>query len=99
MPIRLPLLIAIAMALAAPAAVLAQKFPAKTVRLVLPFATGSAVDVLARLYAQKMSETWGQQVLVDNRTGASGIVGMEFIARANSVGLTVTGSTRSSGRL
>jgi len=89
MPIRLPLLVALAMALAAPAAVLAQKFPAKTVRLVLPFATGSAVDVLARLYAQKMSETWGQQVLVDNRTGASGIVGMEFIARAAPDGYTL----------
>jgi tripartite-type tricarboxylate transporter receptor subunit TctC len=56
---------------------------------VLPFATGSAVDVLARLYAQKMSETWGQQVLVDNRTGASGIVGMEFIARAAPDGYTL----------
>jgi tripartite-type tricarboxylate transporter receptor subunit TctC len=89
MPIRLPLLIAFAMALAAPAGALAQKYPAKTVRLVLPFATGSAVDVLARLYAQKMSETWGQQVLVDNRTGASGIVGMEFIARAAPDGYTL----------
>jgi tripartite-type tricarboxylate transporter receptor subunit TctC len=83
------LLIAFAMALAAPAGALAQKYPAKTVRLVLPFATGSAVDVLARLYAQKMSETWGQQVLVDNRTGASGIVGMEFIARAAPDGYTL----------
>jgi len=67
----------------------AQKYPAKTIRLVLPFATGSAVDVLARLYAQKMSEAWGQQVLVDNRTGASGIVGMEFIARAAPDGYTL----------
>jgi tripartite-type tricarboxylate transporter receptor subunit TctC len=47
------------------------------------------VDVLARLYAQKMSEAWGQQVLVDNRTGASGIVGMEFIARAAPDGYTL----------
>jgi len=84
----LPLLVLFT-ALAAPGAVLAQKYPVKTVRLVLPFATGSAVDVLARLYAQKMSETWGQQVLVDNRTGASGIVGMEFIARAAADGYTL----------
>jgi tripartite-type tricarboxylate transporter receptor subunit TctC len=90
MNIGWPLAIALAAALAAPAGALAQqKYPARTVRLVLPFATGSAVDVLARLYAQKMSETWGQQVLVDNRTGASGIVGMEFIARAAPDGYTL----------
>jgi tripartite-type tricarboxylate transporter receptor subunit TctC len=89
MPIRLPFLIAIAMVLAAPAAVLAQKYPAKPVRLVLPFTAASAVDVLARLYAQKMSEAWGQQVLVDNRTGAAGIIGMEAIARALPDGYTL----------
>ncbi|MGH8661195.1 MAG: Bug family tripartite tricarboxylate transporter substrate binding protein [Burkholderiales bacterium] len=90
MNIRLALAIVLVAAIAAPAGALAQqKFPVKTVRLVLPFATGSAVDVLARLYAQKMSETWGQQVLVDNRTGVSGIVGMEFIARAAPDGYTL----------
>ena len=59
-----------------------QKYPVRAVRVVLPFAAGSAVDVLARLYAQRMSENWGQQVIVDNRTGANGIIGMEAIARA-----------------
>ena len=54
----------------------AQIYPAKSVRLVLPFAPGSAVDVLARHYAQKMSENWKQQVVVDNRTGANGIIVM-----------------------
>jgi len=72
-----------------PTGAFAQKYPAKSVRLVLPFAAGSAVDVLARLYAQKMSETWGQQVLVDNRTGANGIIGMEMIARAAPDGYTL----------
>ncbi len=67
----------------------AQTYPAKSVRLVLPFAAGSAVDVLARHYAQKMSEQWKQQVVVDNRTGANGIIGMEFIARAAADGYTV----------
>jgi len=81
--------VVLAAALAAPAAVLAQKFPAKPVRLVLPFTAASAVDVLARLYAQKMSEAWGQQVLVDNRTGAAGIIGMEAIARAVADGYTL----------
>ena len=67
----------------------AQKFPAKSVRLVLPFAAGSAVDLLARLYAQRMAEDWGQQVVVDNRTGANGIIGMELIARAAPDGYTI----------
>ena len=68
---------------------LAQKYPARSVRLVLPFAAGSAVDVLARIYAQRMSENWGQQVLVDNRTGANGIIGMEITARSPADGYTV----------
>jgi len=80
---------AFAALLAMPAATLAQKYPAKPVRVVLPFTAASAVDVLGRLYAQKMSETWGQQVLVDNRTGAAGIIGMEAIARATPDGYTL----------
>src|SRR3954465_7150763 len=67
----------------------AQKFPAKPVRLVLPFAAGSAVDLLARLYAQLMAENWNQQVVIDNRPGANGIIGMEFIARAAPDGYTI----------
>jgi tripartite-type tricarboxylate transporter receptor subunit TctC len=66
-----------------------QKYPVKPLRLVLPFAAGSAVDVLARLYAQRMSENWNQQVIVDNRTGANGIIGMEAIARAAPDGYTI----------
>ena len=82
--------IVLAAVLAAPALAPAQsKYPAKSVRLVLPFAAGSAVDVLARLYAQRMSESWSQQVVVDNRTGANGIIGMEFAARAPADGYTV----------
>jgi tripartite-type tricarboxylate transporter receptor subunit TctC len=73
-----------------PAVVCAQpKYPVKPLRLILPFAAGSAVDVLARLYAQRMSENWGQQVIVDNRTGANGIIGMEAIARAAPDGYTI----------
>jgi tripartite-type tricarboxylate transporter receptor subunit TctC len=66
-----------------------QKYPTRSVRVVLPFAAGSAVDVLARLYAQRMTEGWGQQVVVDNRTGANGIIGMEAIARAPADGYTI----------
>ncbi len=66
----------------------AQTYPTKSVRLILPYAPGSAVDVLGRHYAQKMSEQWKQQVVVDNRTGANGIIGMEAIARAPADGYT-----------
>jgi tripartite-type tricarboxylate transporter receptor subunit TctC len=89
MKTRLLLAAALVVALAAPAGAPAQKYPAKPVRLVLPFAAGSAVDVLARIYGQKMSEAWGQQVLVDNRTGVSGVIGMEAIARAAPDGYTL----------
>ena len=66
----------------------AQTYPTKSVRLILPYAPGSAVDVLGRHYAQKMSEQWKQLVVVDNRTGANGIIGMEAIARAVADGYT-----------
>ena len=90
MQIRPLCALTLACLLAAPLGAAAQqKFPARAVRVVLPFAAGSAVDVLARLYAQRMSETWGQQVVVDNRTGANGIIGMELIARASPDGYTI----------
>ena len=66
----------------------AQTFPAKSIRFVLPFAAGSAVDVLARVYAQRMTETWKQQIVVDNRTGANGIIGTELAAKAAPDGYT-----------
>jgi tripartite-type tricarboxylate transporter receptor subunit TctC len=75
--------------LAAPAAAPAQGYPAKSVRYVLPFAAGSAVDVLARYYAQRMTESWRQQVVVDNRTGANGIIGTELAAHAPADGYTI----------
>ena len=85
----LPMCVVLVAALAAPATVLAQNYPAKTIRLVLPFTAGSAVDVLARLYGQKVTENWGQQVLVDNRIGAAGIIGMEAIAKSAPDGYTL----------
>ncbi len=84
----LPLILLVT-GLAVPAGTLAQTYPAKTIRLVLPFTAASAVDVLARLYGQKMTENWGQQVLVDNRTGANGIIGMEAIAKSAPDGYTL----------
>lgn len=90
MNIRLPLAVVFAAMLAVPAGAFAQqKYPSKSIRLVLPFAAGSAVDVLARLYAQQMTETWKQQVVVDNRTGANGIIGSEIAARSAPDGYTI----------
>ncbi len=86
-PFVLPIAALVVAVSASPAS--AQTYPAKSVRLVLPFAPGSAVDVLGRHYAQKMSEQWKQQVVVDNRTGANGIIGMEAIARAAADGYTI----------
>src|SRR3990172_5811055 len=51
-----------------------QKFPTKPIRILVPFAAGSQTDILARVIGQKMTENWGQQVVVDNRPGAGGIV-------------------------
>ena len=69
-------------ALAAPAVVQAQDFPARPLRLVVPFAAGGGTDVLARILANAMSEKLGQPVVVENRTGAAGNLAMENVIRA-----------------
>src|SRR5450759_465265 len=67
----------------------AQNYPAKTVRLVSPFPPGGSVDVVGRILAAKLSESLGQQVIVDNRSGASGIIGTELVAKAPPDGYTL----------
>ena len=67
----------------------AQDYPARPVRMVAAFAPGGSVDVVARLLAQKLSENWGQQVVVDNRPGAGGNVSAEIVARAPNDGHTL----------
>ena len=67
----------------------AQSYPAKPVRMIVPFAAGGPVDAVGRLLAPKLSEHWGQQVVIDNRAGASSIVGSEAAARAAADGYTL----------
>jgi tripartite-type tricarboxylate transporter receptor subunit TctC len=67
----------------------AQKYPEKTVRIVVPFTPGGGTDVFARLIGQRLSETYGQQFIVDNRPGAGSTIGTEFVARAPADGYTL----------
>ncbi len=75
--------------LMAPAWVCAQNFPARPVRMIVPFAAGGPIDAVGRLVAPKLSEAWGQQVVIDNRAGANSIVGSEVAARAPADGYTL----------
>ncbi len=80
--------LAFALALAAPLA-LAQAFPSKPVKLIVPFPPGGGTDILARPIAQKLSEKWGQPVLIDNRGGAGGNIGTRAAAEAPPDGYTL----------
>ena len=76
----------------------AQSFPAKPVRLVAPFSTGGALDLIARAVGQKLSDGLGRPVIVDNKAGASGAIGSEFVARAAPDGYTLLlGATTTHG--
>jgi tripartite-type tricarboxylate transporter receptor subunit TctC len=74
--------------------VTAQSYPAKPVKIVNPFAPGGATDQLARLMAQKLSESWGQSVVVENRPGASGAIGLEAVAKSTPDGYTLAIATQ-----
>jgi tripartite-type tricarboxylate transporter receptor subunit TctC len=67
----------------------AQKFPAKSIRMIVPFPPGGSNDIVGRFMGQKLTERLGQQVVIDNRGGADGIIGTELAARAPADGYTI----------
>jgi tripartite-type tricarboxylate transporter receptor subunit TctC len=73
-----------------PAALLAQTYPAKTIRMILPFPPGGPTDITGRVIAQKLSEQLGQTVVPENRPGAAGNLGLELGAKAAPDGYTIT---------
>jgi tripartite-type tricarboxylate transporter receptor subunit TctC len=71
----------------------AQTYPAKPIRFIAPFAAGGALDTLTRTIASRMPESWGQPVLVENRTGAGGNIGADIVAKAPPDGYTLVMGT------
>ena len=85
-----------ALGLAAAPAAVAQTYPAKPITLIVPFAAGSGTDGVARIVAQKLSERLKQQVLVENKAGASAQIGAEYVAKAKPDGYTLFMTTNTS---
>lgn len=67
----------------------AQSYPAKAIRIVVPFPAGGNADIFARAYGQKLNDSWGQPVVVDNRAGAAGIIGTQLVAKSVADGYTL----------
>jgi len=78
-------------ALAAPGAAMAQAqaYPNKAIRIVVPFTAGSATDIMARTIGEKLTATWGQPVIVDNKPGAGGTIGANQVAKGDADGYTL----------
>ena len=89
MPITRWLAASAALLLAVGGPAQSQGYPVKPVRIIVPFSPGGATDIVTRLVAQRLTEAWGQQIVVDNRAGAGGNIGGELAAKAPSDGYTL----------
>lgn len=89
MPLRPPLIFLLAALAVTAAPSLAQPYPAKPIRIVVPFPAGGNADIFARAFAQKLGDAWKQTPIVDNRAGAAGIIGTQFVAKSPADGYTL----------
>jgi len=87
------MLLAAALAAAVPLTAFSQDYPRKPIRMIMPNAAGASVDILGRIVAIKMSEALGEQMIVENRAGAGGAIGMEGLKNAAPDGYTVLGAS------
>ena len=90
---------ALCIALTGPTAAAAQvpaEYPGRSIRMIVPFAAGGATDILARIVGQRLTDLWGQTVVIDNRAGAGGTLGAAIAARANADGYTLVMGTNGS---
>ena len=85
----------VAVATVSPAVANAQAYPTRPIRLVVPFPAGGSLDVVARAIGQKLTEAWGQPVVIDNRPGAGGNIGADLVAKSAPDGYTILESALS----
>jgi tripartite-type tricarboxylate transporter receptor subunit TctC len=88
-PLRTLLLVVATLCAAVGPALAADVFPSRTARLVVPFPAGGSLDIIGREIAQKLTEAWGQSVIVENKPGAGGNIGADFVAKSAPDGYTV----------
>ena len=95
-PIRTLAILALAVLGVVPALAQAPNYPTKPIRLVVPFSPGGAADLTARTLGQKMSTTLGQPIVIENKPGANGVVGIDFVAKSAPDGYTILLTDRGS---
>src|SRR5512141_647787 len=93
--ISLPVLAAAALSGAAPHAAAQPAYPSKNVQMIVPYPAGGSIDIMSRAIAQRLTEAWGKNVVVDNKPGASGMIGTEIATKAEPDGYTLLGHTSS----